>query len=229
MKKLKKIIVSVLAMTLLMSVSAFAAKGTDAATIAEVSKQLKAAGVQQVYVDQVSTYLVDHVITQEQKDSMEATFSDIKAKTAGKTEVSDFTQAEISGLVDQVNTAIEPLGLYVLADLGKEKLVIQDLSGSNITTITKEQALTQKLALEGNKSELKAALQVAIDGYPEVPEKSEEPKKSEDSKKPADSTTNATSTPMKKTGTNNGNVLALGLGVLALAGAAFAVSKKVTA
>ena len=58
---------------------------------------------------------------------------------------------------------------------------------------------------------------------------SEEPKKSEDPKKPADSTTNATSTPMKKTGTNNGNVLALGLGVLALAGAAFAVSKKVTA
>ena len=34
---------------------------------------------------------------------------------------------------------------------------------------------------------------------------------------------------MKKTATNNGNVLVLGLGVLALAGTVYAVSKKVTA
>lgn len=227
MKKLKKIIVSVLAATLLMSVSAFAATGTDAATIAEVTKQLAAAGVQQVYVDQVSTYLVDHVITQADKDNLVATAKELKEQVGERRSADQFTSTEISQITKDVNASLAPIGLKVLADTGTLELSIQNLATkTEITSISLDEAMEQKENIDGTKAQ--AALDVAIKGYvaPIVPVTPGTTPATPAATTPA-ATTPATA--MKKTGTNNGNVLALGLGVLALAGAAFAVSKKVTA
>lgn len=224
MKKLKKIIVSVLAMTLLMSVSAFAATPTDAATIAEVTKQLTDAGVQQVYVDAVSDYLEENTITTAQKDEMMAVAQEIKA-LVGDTPVSELTSDQKTDIGIKANEAAGIIGLNIMVSIDQTFVEIRE--GTNtIATLTQDEALAQYTALEGKGAAVEAALQLAIDGYvaPVVTPGTTTTTPSTTTTTPA-----TTATAMKKTGTNNGNVLALGFGVLALAGAAFAVSKKVTA
>jgi hypothetical protein len=202
MKKLKKIIVTVLAATLVMSVSAFAATADD------VKAKLTAAGVTGSYNDQVATYLTDHPITDAQADGIIANIDQLNTIAAGRTDAAAFTEAEKTQIKGLVQTTASSVGLTVTTN-GTE-IFILDSKGNSVGKSTIADFVAQ--APNFNAAAFKEAVQAAKE-YSET----------------LTGSTQAQATALKKTATNNGNVLVVGLGVLALAGCVFVASKKVTA
>lgn len=207
MKKLKKIILSLVAMTFLMSTTVFAATAEE--SLASVKAKLTEAGLSATYVDQVSTYLTQNTITEEQANSLIANINDVKAIVGTKTEASQFTPEEKDQVIAKVQTAATSVGL-VITKSGDTVKVLNASTGAVVGTATTTEATTIAKNLDTTK--ITEAVTLAKE-YSKV----------------ATGSTTTQATAMKKTATNNGNVLVLGLGVLALAGSVFVVSKKVTA
>ena len=207
MKNLKKIIVTVLTATLIMSVSVFAA--TAAESLADVKAKLAAAKVPATYSDQIATYLTTNPLTPAQADSLLTNVDTIQAKIGTKTTKADFTLTELGELKTLVDTTAASVGLTATID--GANIVVKNLAGETVGTSSIEQFKTDVKAVIENKEELKAAI-ASAKAYAEAIKAEGAPAQA-----------------MKKTATNNGNVLVLGLGVLALAGTVYAVSKKVTA
>lgn len=202
MKKLKKIIVTVLAATLVMSVSAFAA------TVDDVKAKLTAAQVPAGYVDQIATYLTDHPLTDAQADGIVANIDQLNTIAAGRTDATVFTEAEKTQIKTLVQTTANSVGLTVTTD--GTKIFILDSKGNSVGQTTIADFVAQAPKFDA------AAFKEAVVAAKEYSES-------------LSGSTQAQATAMKKTATNNGNVLAVGLGVLALAGCVFVASKKVTA
>lgn len=203
MKKLKKIIVAVLATTLAMSVTAFAATADD------VKAKLTAAQVPATYVDQVATYLTDHPLTDAQAEGIIANIDQLNTIAAGRTDAAAFKDEEKTKIKGLVQTTANSVGLKVTTD--GTKIFILDSNGNSVgqpTTIADFVAQAPNF----NATAFKEAVQAAKE-YSET----------------LTGSTQAQATALKKTATNNGNVLVVGLGVLALAGCVFVASKKVTA
>ena len=207
MKKIKKVIVTVLAMTMMMSVGAFAA--TAAESLATVKAKLAEAKVPATYSDQIATYLTANPLTQAQADSLLTNVDTIKATVGDKTKAADFTTAELLQLKTLVDTTASSVGLTVTSN-GTD-FVIKNAAGETVGTSTIAQLKEDAKGID--KVALKEAI-VAAQEYAQAV-------KAGDAVAPAQA--------MKHTATNNGNVLVLGLGVLAIAGTIYAVSKKVTA
>ena len=207
MKKLKKIILSLVAMTFLMSTTVFAATAEE--SLASVKAKLTEAGLSATYVDQVSTYLTQNTITDAQANAIIANINEVKAMVGTKTEASQFTREEKEAVYGKVQTAASSVGLAVIKS-GENVKVINASTGAEVAVTKITDAATVAKNLDTTK--ITEAVTLAKE-YSEL----------------VTGSTTTQATAMKKTATNNGNVLALGLGVLALAGSVFVVSKKVTA
>lgn len=189
MKNLKKIIVTLVAMTMLMSTTVFAVTVSD----------LVAAGVPANLAQDFADYVVANNIDSKSVESVMADLKEAKALVGDVKKVSDLSKDAKQALL-KVQASLQAIGVEVTSN--GEKIVVT--AGEKEVEYTKDEALA--LVVNANPEKLQAAIEeIAKDG-----------------KLQADPQGGS----MENTATNNGNVLALGLGVVAVAGLVYVVAKK---
>ena len=202
MKKIKKIMVSLLTMTLLMSTTAFAATATELR--ADLKTKLEAAGVPATYAQHAINCLETVDVTEEKIDKAMAYVEEAQALIA--------KGASREELLVPAQNAAKVFGLTV--EFGSNNTVIVKKGTTTILTLSVSEL--KEVVKNVDVTKLKEAIKVAAEYSVTY--------KSENSGKKTPSTT-----PMKNTATNNANVLFAGLGLMVVAGGVFFVSKKVTA
>ena len=189
MKNLKKIIVTLVAMTMLMSTTVFAVTVSD----------LVAAGVPANLAQDFADYVVANNIDSKSVESVMADLKEAKALVGDVKKVSDLSKDAKQALL-KVQASLQAIGVEVTSN--GEKITVT--AGEKEVEYTKDEALA--LVVNANPEKLEAAIEeIAEDGKLEA-----DPQGGN----------------MENTATNNGNVLALGLGVVAVAGLVYVVAKK---
>ena len=189
MKNLKKIIVTLVAMTMLMSTTVFAVTASD----------LVAAGVPANLAQDFADYVVANNIDSKSVESVMADLKEAKALVGDVKKVSDLSKDAKQALL-KVQASLQAIGVEVTSN--GEKITVT--AGAKEVEYTKDEALA--LVVNADPEKLEAAIEeIAEDGKLEA-----DPQGGN----------------MENTATNNGNVLALGLGVVAVAGLVYVVAKK---
>ncbi|MCI5727541.1 MAG: hypothetical protein MR274_08545 [Clostridium sp.] len=189
MKNLKKIIVTLVAMTMLMSTTVFAVTVSD----------LVAAGVPANLAQDFADYVVANNIDSKSVESVMADLKEAKALVGDVKKVSDLSKDAKQALL-KVQASLQAIGVEVTSN--GEKITVT--AGEKEVEYTKDEALA--LVVNADPEKLEAAIEeIAEDGKLEA-----DPQGGN----------------MENTATNNGNVLALGLGVVAVAGLVYVVAKK---
>lgn len=189
MKNLKKIIVTLVAMTMLMSTTVFAVTASD----------LVAAGVPANLAQDFADYVVANNIDSKSVEGVMADLKAAKALVGDTKKVSDLSKDAKQALL-KVQASLQAIGVEVTTN--GEKIAVK--AGEKEVKYTKDETLA--LVVNTNPEKL----QTAIEGI------------AKDGKLQADPQGGN----MENTATNNGNVLALGLGVVAVAGLVYVVAKK---
>lgn len=189
MKNLKKIIVTLVAMTMLMSTTVFAVTASD----------LVAAGVPANLAQDFADYVVAKNIDSKSVEGVMADLKAAKALVGDAKKVSDLSKDAKQALL-KVQASLQEIGVEVTTN--GEKIAVK--AGEKEVKYTKDETLA--LVVNTNPEKL----QTAIEGI------------AKDGKLQADPQGGN----MENTATNNGNVLALGLGVVAVAGLVYVVAKK---
>ena len=189
MKNLKKIIVTLVAMTMLMSTTVFAVTVSD----------LVAAGVPANLAQDFADYVVANNIDSKSVESVMADLKEAKSLVGDVKKVSDLSKDAKQALL-KVQASLQAIGVEVTTN--GEKIAVT--AGEKEVEYTKDETLA--LVVNTNPEKL----QTAIEGI------------AKDGKLQADPQGGN----MANTATNNGNVLALGLGVVAVAGLVYVVAKK---
>lgn len=189
MKNLKKIIVTLVAMTMLMSTTVFAVTASD----------LVAAGVPANLAQDFADYVVAKNIDSKSVEGVMADLKAAKALVGDAKKVSDLSKDAKQALL-KVQASLKEIGVEVTTN--GEKIAVK--AGEKEVKYTKDETLA--LVVNTNPEKL----QTAIEGI------------AKDGKLQADPQGGN----MENTATNNGNVLALGLGVVAVAGLVYVVAKK---
>ena len=189
MKNLKKIIVTLVAMTMLMSTTVFAVTASD----------LVAAGVPANLAQDFADYVVAKNIDSKSVEGVMADLKAAKALVGDAKKVSDLSKDAKQALL-KVQASLQGIGVEVTTN--GEKIAVK--AGEKEVKYTKDETLA--LVVNTNPEKL----QTAIEGI------------AKDGKLQADPQGGN----MANTATNNGNVLALGLGVVAVAGLVYVVAKK---
>lgn len=189
MKNLKKIIVTLVAMTMLMSTTVFAVTASD----------LVAAGVPANLAQDFADYVVAKNIDSKSVEGVMADLKAAKALVGDAKKVSDLSKDAKQALL-KVQASLKEIGVEVTTN--GEKIAVK--AGEKEVKYTKDETLA--LVVNTNPEKL----QTAIEGI------------AKDGKLQADPQGGN----MANTATNNGNVLALGLGVVAVAGLVYVVAKK---
>lgn len=201
MKNLKKFIVSFLTVTLLLSVSAFAAP----ANVTDIKNKLVAAGLPDVYASEIVKYFAETGVTQEKAVEIRAAAKKVDTTVGSRTKASEFTSEEKQDLISDAIVLLSTVGLRANLKDNRETIVIKTEDGQVLNTISKAEAI--EIALGFNVDALFDVLgdiEVDKDGSGQV----------------------LGATEMKKTATNNGNVLMAGVAIMALAAVAYSVSRK---
>lgn len=189
MKNLKKIIVTLVAMTMLMSTTVFAVTVSD----------LVAAGVPANLAQDFADYVVANNIDSKSVESVMADLKEAKALVGDVKKVSDLSKDAKQALL-KVQASLQAIGVEVTSN--GEKITVT--AGEKEVEYTKDETLA--LVVNADPEKLEAAIEeIAEDGKLEA-----DPQGGN----------------MENTATNNGNVLALGLGVVAVAGLVYVVAKK---
>ena len=189
MKNLKKIIVTLVAMTMLMSTTVFAVTASD----------LVAAGVPANLAQDFADYVVANNIDSKSVESVMADLKEAKSLVGDVKKVSDLSKDAKQALL-KVQASLQAIGVKVTSN--GEKITVK--AGAKEVEYTKDETLA--LVVNANPEKLQAAIEeIAEDGKLEA-----DPQGGN----------------MENTATNNGNVLALGLGVVAVAGLVYVVAKK---
>lgn len=189
MKNLKKIIVTLVAMTMLMSTTVFAVTVSD----------LVAAGVPANLAQDFADYVVANNIDSKSVESVMADLKEAKSLVGDVKKVSDLSKDAKQALL-KVQASLQGIGVEVTSN--GEKIAVT--AGEKEVEYTKDETLALVVNADPEK------LEVAIEEI------------AEDGKLEADPQGGN----MENTATNNGNVLALGLGVVAVAGLVYVVAKK---
>lgn len=189
MKNLKKIIVTLVAMTMLMSTTVFAVTVSD----------LVAAGVPANLAQDFADYVVANNIDSKSVESVMADLKEAKSLVGDVKKVSDLSKDAKQALL-KVQASLQAIGVEVTTN--GEKIAVT--AGEKEVEYTKDETLALVVNADPEK------LEVAIEEI------------AEDGKLEADPQGGN----MENTATNNGNVLALGLGVVAVAGLVYVVAKK---
>ena len=189
MKNLKKIIVTLVAMTMLMSTTVFAVTVSD----------LVAAGVPANLAQDFADYVVANNIDSKSVESVMADLKEAKALVGDVKKVSDLSKDAKQALL-KVQASLQAIGVKVTTN--GEKVAVK--AGEKKVEYSKDETLA--LVVNADPEKLEAAIEeIAEDGKLEA-----DPQGGN----------------MENTATNNGNVLALGLGVVAVAGLVYVVAKK---
>lgn len=189
MKNLKKIIVTLVAMTMLMSTTVFAVTVSD----------LVAAGVPANLAQDFADYVVANNIDSKSVESVMADLKEAKSLVGDVKKVSDLSKDAKQALL-KVQASLQAIGVEVTSN--GEKIAVT--AGEKEVEYTKDETLA--LVVNADPEKLEAAIEeIAEDGKLEA-----DPQGGN----------------MENTATNNGNVLALGLGVVAVAGLVYVVAKK---
>ena len=189
MKNLKKIIVTLVAMTMLMSTTVFAVTVSD----------LVAAGVPANLAQDFADYVVANNIDSKSVESVMADLKEAKSLVGDVKKVSDLSKDAKQALL-KVQASLQAIGVEVTSN--GEKIAVK--AGEKEVKYTKDETLA--LVVNTNPEKLQTAIEgIAKDGKLEA-----DPQGGN----------------MANTATNNGNVLALGLGVVAVAGLVYVVAKK---
>lgn len=189
MKNLKKIIVTLVAMTMLMSTTVFAVTVSD----------LVAAGVPANLAQDFADYVVAKNIDSKSVEGVMADLKAAKALVGDAKKVSDLSKDAKQALL-KVQASLQGIGVEVTTN--GEKIAVK--AGEKEVKYTKDETLA--LVVNTNPEKLQTAIEgIAKDGKLEA-----DPQGGN----------------MANTATNNGNVLALGLGVVAVAGLVYVVAKK---
>lgn len=189
MKNLKKIIVTLVAMTMLMSTTVFAVTASD----------LVAAGVPANLAQDFADYVVANKIDSKSLETVMADLKAAKALVGDAKKVSDLSKDAKQALL-KVQASLKEIGVQVTTD--GEKIAVK--AGEKEVKYTKDETLA--LVVNANPEKLQTAIEeIAKDGKLQA-----DPQGGN----------------MENTATNNGNVLALGLGVVAVAGLVYVVAKK---
>lgn len=189
MKNLKKIIVTLVAMTMLMSTTVFAVTVSD----------LVAAGVPANLAQDFADYVVAKNIDSKSVEGVMADLKAAKALVGDAKKVSDLSKDAKQALL-KVQASLKEIGVEVTTN--GEKIAVK--AGEKEVKYTKDETLA--LVVNTNPEKLQTAIEgIAKDGKLEA-----DPQGGN----------------MANTATNNGNVLALGLGVVAVAGLVYVVAKK---
>lgn len=189
MKNLKKIIVTLVAMTMLMSTTVFAVTASD----------LVAAGVPANLAQDFADYVVAKNIDSKSVEGVMADLKAAKALVGDAKKVSDLSKDAKQALL-KVQASLQAIGVEVTTN--GEKIAVK--AGEKEVKYTKDETLA--LVVNTNPEKLQTAIEgIAKDGKLEA-----DPQGGN----------------MANTATNNGNVLALGLGVVAVAGLVYVVAKK---
>ena len=189
MKNLKKIIVTLVAMTMLMSTTVFAVTVSD----------LVAAGVPANLAQDFADYVVANNIDSKSVESVMADLKEAKSLVGDVKKVSDLSKDAKQALL-KVQASLQGIGVEVTTN--GEKIAVK--AGEKEVKYTKDETLA--LVVNTNPEKLQTAIEgIAKDGKLEA-----DPQGGN----------------MANTATNNGNVLALGLGVVAVAGLVYVVAKK---
>ena len=189
MKNLKKIIVTLVAMTMLMSTTVFAVTASD----------LVAAGVPANLAQDFADYVVANNIDSKSVEGVMADLKAAKALVGDTKKVSDLSKDAKQALL-KVQASLQAIGVEVTTN--GEKVAVK--AGEEKVEYSKDETLA--LVVNASPEKLETAIEeIAKDGKLQA-----DPQGGN----------------MANTATNNGNVLALGLGVVAVAGLVYVVAKK---
>ena len=213
MNKMKKAF-KTLAMTLVMALTVTTMAFADSAAATKLQEKLRALGVADTYIGATVEYLQKVQITDAQLQAVNAKIDAAKALIGNETNLAkldDSTKASIQGLAQE---AASTLGLKVSFgknDKGTTTATITDANGKTILSLSSSDL--SSVVKNFNVSDLVDVVKTAAEFSNSADKNKFTP----------------VSGSLNKTATNTGNVMAAGLGLVALAGALFVGSKKVFA
>lgn len=203
-----------LAMTLVMALTVTTMAFADSAAATKLQEKLKALGVPNTYIGATVEYLQKVEITDAQLATIDAKIEKAKALIGNETDLSKLdasTKASIQGLAQE---AASTLGLKV--SFGKDS--------KGVTTLTVTDASGKTVLALNTLDVVNVVTNIKVTDIVDVVKIAAEFSNSADKNK-----FNPVSGTLNKTATNAGNVMAAGLGLVALAGALFVGSKRVLA
>lgn len=232
MKRLKRVGLLLISMTLLMSTTVFAATASGEA-LTKVRAKLIEAGVPTAFVQSIIVQIVEVPLTKSQADVLVGKIDSLKAEVGGRTTKSQFKDGELANMLLDAQSTAQSFGLNL--SIAKDNTItVYDRNGSALTTETPTQLKAVALGIDTEK--LKEAIYLALDYNDAL--KSDLSSQDNGVKNVANGSTSGTTdsiqtlpnlimaTALKQTGTNNGNLLVAGCGLMAVAGIVFVASRR---
>ena len=235
MKRLKRVALLLITLTMLMSaVVANAAISQD--TLSKVQAKLGEAGVQANAITGIIDYLSVKGLSAADANALCGKVDSLVAKYGNKELNRDnFTRNELLALYEDGKSTAQAFGMNMNLDADNELIEVISYSGSSLGVYTPAQL--KKIALGINTDKLKEALMLIVENQITGVEDEAVPDVN-GGKVTTDSNGNQVTlfdaavknpimaTEMKKTASNNGNLLLAGVALLALGGTVYAVSRK---
>lgn len=226
MKRLKRVALLLITLTMLMSaVVANAAVSQD--TLSKVQAKLGEAGVPSNAIVSIIDYVSANNISAADANALCGKIDSLVAKYGNKELNRDnFTKNELLALYEDAKATAQSFGMNMNLDADNELIEVISYSGSSLGVYTPSQL--KKIALGIDTEKLKEALMLLVEAQVT----------SGDDAGVADTTENGVTlfdaavknpimaTEMKKTASNNGNLLLAGAMLIALGGTVYAVSRK---
>ena len=213
MNKMKKAF-KTLAMTLVMALTVTTMAFADSAAATKLQEKLRALGVADTYIGATVEYLQKVQITDAQLQEVNAKIDAAKALIGNETNLSKLDSATKDSIKGLAQEAASTLGLKVSFgknDKGTTTATITDVNGKTILSLSSSDL--SSVVKNFNVSDLVDVVKTAAEFSNSADKNKFTP----------------VSGSLNKTATNTGNVMAAGLGLVALAGALFVGSKKVFA
>lgn len=209
MKKVLKIMCMTLLMTFMLSTVSFA---TNLTLAQQLQQRLISLGIPNSYRGKIVEYLQKIKINEDQFKSINAKIDEAVALANGATDISIIDEEVKSKIKNLASESASILGLRLT--FGKDSkgvttATILDANGNNILSLNTFNVIDLIQNIDPN--EIKEVVRI-ITEFSNNPEKNKfDPISGE----------------LNKTGTNVGNVMAVGFGLIALSGAIFITSKRV--
>ena len=213
MDKMKKVF-KTLAMTLVMALTVTTMAFADSAAATKLQEKLRALGVADTYIGATVEYLQKVQITDAQLQEVNAKIDAAKALIGNETNLSKLDSATKDSIKGLAQEAASTLGLKVSFgknDKGTTTATITDVNGKTILSLSSSDL--SSVVKNFNVSDLVDVVKTAAEFSNSADKNKFTP----------------VSGSLNKTATNTGNVMAAGLGLVALAGVLFVGSKKVFA
>ena len=213
MNKMEKVF-KTLAMTLVMALTVTTMAFADSAAATKLQEKLRALGVADTYIGATVEYLQKVQITDAQLQEVNAKIDAAKALIGNETNLSKLDSATKDSIKGLAQEAASTLGLKVSFgknDKGATTATITDANGKTILSLSSSDL--SSVVKNFNVSDLVDVVKTAAEFSNSADKNKFTP----------------VSGSLNKTATNTGNVMAAGLGLVALAGALFVGSKKVFA